>query len=335
MSSALVLSLLESMYKLSIIDSDLNYELADKRLFLNPESRVNEEVLLALWDFIDKNARVSNYGVLLGESIEPSTKGLLTSLLTQCESLGDALDTFNKYQDWINPSEIWGVNYTADYFEVTLSVDPSKGYPSSAIAKSLTSFLYWVRKLCNFNVMPLSATFSFDQPDHPDQFSATFGDDLTFFNNTNSLKFDNAHLNRKFKTSNPYIKSVLIKKITNEKNDYILNGKNDRPINKEVIYNLIEHNLKNNKANINTISSDLSISRQTLHRYLKNEGTSFKQILNDVRKDKSLRLLSNQNLTTTMVSEKLGYNEISSFYSAFKAWHGFTISDYKKTLSIE
>jgi AraC-like DNA-binding protein len=218
---------------------------------------------------------------------------------------------------------------------VTLSVDPSKGYPSSAIAKSLTSFLYWVRKLCNFNVMPLSATFSFDQPDHPDQFSATFGDDLTFFNNTNSLKFDNAHLNRKFKTSNPYIKSVLIKKITNEKNDYILNGKNDKPINKEVIYNLIEHNLKNNKANINTISSDLSISRQTLHRYLKNEGTSFKQILNDVRKDKSLRLLSNQNLTTTMVSEKLGYNEISSFYSAFKAWHGFTISDYKKTLSIE
>jgi AraC-like DNA-binding protein len=196
----------------------------------------------------------------------------------------------------------------------------------------LTNFIHLSRKLCDFQLVPISSTFSFEKPDYHILFDATFGNNLTFCGNKNALKFDISFLDINLKTYNPYIKSLLIKKIIKKKNSHIKKMQKEKIINKSVIYDLISLNLKDRNANINTISSSLSISRQTLHRHLKQEHTSFKKILSEVRMNKSLELLSDQSLTTTKVSEILGYNEVSSFYSAFKIWHGFTVSEFKKTM---
>lgn len=63
-------------------------------------------------------------------------------------------------------------------------------------------------------------------------------------------------------------------------------------------------------------------SERTLKRRLKQEGTSFRQLLNAVRQAKAERLIAAGRMTMTEIAAELGYSDLSSFSQAFKRWNG-------------
>lgn len=81
---------------------------------------------------------------------------------------------------------------------------------------------------------------------------------------------------------------------------------------------------------IDSLSSDMGISRRTLQRRLNAQGSSFKQILQDVREELSLRYLDDPRLAITEIALLLGYSDQASFSNAFKAWRGYAPSEYRQ-----
>jgi len=77
------------------------------------------------------------------------------------------------------------------------------------------------------------------------------------------------------------------------------------------------------------IASQLHMSYRTLRRHLREEGTSFKEIHNDVRMGMAAEYLRQTELTTQEITVLLGYSEASNFHRAFKAWHGKTPGEYR------
>ena len=64
---------------------------------------------------------------------------------------------------------------------------------------------------------------------------------------------------------------------------------------------------------------------------LKEEGATFQQLLDEIRKDLALKHLKEDILSTTDISYLLGYSEPSVFFRSFKKWTGQTPNFYRKS----
>ncbi|MDX1735584.1 MAG: AraC family transcriptional regulator [Halioglobus sp.] len=83
---------------------------------------------------------------------------------------------------------------------------------------------------------------------------------------------------------------------------------------------------------LNDIATDLDIHPQTLRRRLSAEGTTFKDIKNQVRRDTALHFLGKQGLSIEEIAHRAGFSESSAFIRAFKGWTGVTPYSYRKGL---
>jgi AraC-like DNA-binding protein len=83
---------------------------------------------------------------------------------------------------------------------------------------------------------------------------------------------------------------------------------------------------------LNDVACSLDIHPQTLRRRLSAEGTSFKDIKNQLRRDTSLHFLGKQGLSIEEIAHRAGFSESSAFIRAFKGWTGVTPYTYRKGL---
>lgn len=73
---------------------------------------------------------------------------------------------------------------------------------------------------------------------------------------------------------------------------------------------------------LGTMAKQLYVSERTLKRRLQAEGTSFRQILAEVRSQLAQDLLAEGALSVNEIAARLGFGDASSFSQAFKRWHG-------------
>lgn len=72
------------------------------------------------------------------------------------------------------------------------------------------------------------------------------------------------------------------------------------------------------------VASALGMAERTLRRRLAADGTSFQQVLDDVRVSLARQLLGTGSLGVAQVAQRLGYAEAASFIRAHRRWHGTT-----------
>jgi AraC-like DNA-binding protein len=74
----------------------------------------------------------------------------------------------------------------------------------------------------------------------------------------------------------------------------------------------------------------LGLSERTLRRRLDEEGTSFRERLDHVRRARALEMLGHQDVQT--VARQLGFVDARSFQRAFRRWTRMTPHEYKRSL---
>lgn len=74
----------------------------------------------------------------------------------------------------------------------------------------------------------------------------------------------------------------------------------------------------------------LNLPERTLRHQLQQLGTSYKQIREDIIKDKALGLMQYKEYSIEMIAELLGYSEPAAFNHAFKRWFGQSPRQYIK-----
>ena len=76
-------------------------------------------------------------------------------------------------------------------------------------------------------------------------------------------------------------------------------------------------------------AAHLHISPQTLRRHLREEGSSFQELKDELRRDIAIYHLSRADLSLQQIAEQLGFSEPSAFHRAFKKWTGLTPGAYR------
>ncbi|UTW12701.1 AraC family transcriptional regulator [Marinobacterium rhizophilum] len=74
----------------------------------------------------------------------------------------------------------------------------------------------------------------------------------------------------------------------------------------------------------------LHMTTRTLRRKLTDEGTSFQDIKDGLRRDTAIHLLSQPSRPVSSIARELGFSEPSAFTRAFRHWTGVSPSSYRK-----
>jgi AraC-like DNA-binding protein len=79
-----------------------------------------------------------------------------------------------------------------------------------------------------------------------------------------------------------------------------------------------------------TIARALGLGQRTLQRRLAEAGVGFGDLLDETRRTLADGYLANHDLSLSEIAYLLGYGEQSSFFRAFRRWHGTTPAAYRQ-----
>jgi AraC-like DNA-binding protein len=72
------------------------------------------------------------------------------------------------------------------------------------------------------------------------------------------------------------------------------------------------------------------MSVRTLNRGLAAEGTTYREVLEQIRRELASRHLANAQSSIGEVAFLLGFSELSAFHRAFKRWTGQTPAEFRR-----
>jgi AraC-like DNA-binding protein len=82
--------------------------------------------------------------------------------------------------------------------------------------------------------------------------------------------------------------------------------------------------LVDGRSSAEQVAKLLFLHRRTLSRHLRSQGTTFRQVLDEMRFEAARQLLENTRVPLTEIAASLGYSESSAFSRAFRRWTGAT-----------
>lgn len=97
----------------------------------------------------------------------------------------------------------------------------------------------------------------------------------------------------------------------------------------DVLTGFILKKLPQKVPTIVEVAQHLGISQRTLQRKINERGSTFKKLIEDVRKEYAFIYLLQSNYKLSYIAQVLGYSEQSVFQRAFKRWTGLTPGEYR------
>jgi len=156
--------------------------------------------------------------------------------------------------------------------------------------------------------------FRFARPAYARRFEEYFNGPVAFRQPENEIVIDAAIADRPLPQAHEHTA-----RLCEEQCRALLDRRRSRlPASELVRYHLVRPGAP---TTIGAVARSMGVAPRTLHRRLAAEGTSFRQLLAEVRHMLAEELLA-QRLSVGEVAERLGYAEPASFIHAFKRWTG-------------
>jgi len=166
--------------------------------------------------------------------------------------------------------------------------------------------------------------FMHEKPDNIAEHERIFGCPVEFSASSNRIYFSPDILKLKPSLANAELNTNL--KIIVENKLSGIEEKTNLSKTKLTIYEL----LGNTNVTLEVVADRLCIEPTKLKYQLISQGTSFTNLLNERRSKSAIYLLTKTHNSIDSIVQSLGFSETSSFYRAFKRWHGITPIQYRE-----
>jgi AraC-like DNA-binding protein len=97
----------------------------------------------------------------------------------------------------------------------------------------------------------------------------------------------------------------------------------------ERIRAFIERHLADGEPTAESAAKQLAMSGRSLRRSLRGEGTTFRELVEGVRRARAHALLDQPHITASETAYLLGFSDLTAFSRAFKRWTGKSPREYR------
>jgi AraC-like DNA-binding protein len=296
----------------------------------DPDGRVLVRQVQALWRETVVATGDPNIALKLGEIVNPVSIGVLAYVMMHSPTLGRAFDKLCQYQDIVcegirTTGRITSSAEAGNQFVLSLHITSADIiYPQYALNSELSIYLSAMRALTGHPIAAREVHFSYPRPVDTREHERVFAPArLTFDAPETAMVLDAALLDLPVLNANPSL-SVLFEKHATD----ILTKLKALSLSSRVKSEIVTM-MKGEEPTLAAVADRLAMGVRTLQLHLKEEGTTYQQLLDDVRKELAVSHLREPNLSTTDIAYLLGFAEPSVFFRSFKKWTGQTPGAYR------
>lgn len=324
-----VISVLKKKTGISINEMLKEVCLDENTLKRNKE--IKSYKLSAIFRYCMEKTNNQNLSLDLGASISYQSLGILGYLLLNTKNLKEMIEKFNTYQKLISNHLKFNFFDEGEYYKFAIYINENKyiPVPSFHAEVHLTAILTILTQILGQKVIPEKTFFSYSKQNESDVFYSIFGENIFYKQEENAIFFDKKELDIPVENAD----HAMLAFFENQAESLLSEIQNSTTFNK--VEKEILKNIGDKEITIDLIASNLGLSIRTLQNYLKSESKTFSLALSNIREKLSKHYLINTDLDNHTIAILLGYSEISSFYKAFKKWHGKTPKELKDDRKIK
>jgi AraC-like DNA-binding protein len=300
----------------------------DPAALADPDNRIPYAQVVEMYEQAARLTGDDAFGLHLGERISPKVFDVLSYVLLNSTTLGEALRRVVRYHPIWNDGaeyalEIEGASARLRYNY--LGVDGARSRHDCEM--TLAVMLRAGRLSTGLEWTPSEVSFQHAEPADTSEHRRIFRCPLRFSRPFNEIMFDAALLDLAVVEADPVLCEVLERHA-----EELLTRFPRRGGVAEEVRRLLFDALRGGDPGLDSVARRLGLSARTLQRKLKEEGTSHQELLEEMRRDLSERYLREPHMAICEVAYLLGFSEPSAFHRAFRRWTGTTPARFRQTL---
>lgn len=251
---------------------------------------------------------------------------LLDYVIESAPTLGECLQSGATYAALLNTTLRVTLVPQGDWTELRFESLPGRPRRRAVIEYSLATTVFAGHQFHGAKVSPPRIRLSQAKPPNAAQYGDLLGSEVEFGAPYDALVIPTMVLARPLPTGDSTLHAILCD-VARERMQGLRGGRSVAGRVAECIENSMAQ-----ATSLKTIARKLGVSPATLRRRLEEEATTFKDLVEGVRREVSGRLLATSSLSVEEISERLGFAQSPAFHRAFRRWYGKTPVEYRRSL---
>lgn len=182
-----------------------------------------------------------------------------------------------------------------------------------------------VEELCGQDAKPLKLLLDYAKPEYHERYEEIFCCPVMFNQPALEIHYPISYLDLDVAGYDPQVAGTL-KSLTNDLELKLLAHDN---VTQDV--RLMLRLRQSRFPSLEEVASNLAMSSRTLRRKLREQGTSFQELLDAERDLIAQDLLTNTTMDMQKIAEYCGFSDAHNFSQAFKRWQGVSPRDFRKS----
>lgn len=281
-----------------------------------------------IYTLAEAKSQQSNLAARAGSQQDVATLlGVIGFVMQQCKTVGEALKELKHYFSY----QIRGAYLQIDVIDAEVVfeffVQDSYQLPSTRHSTefALAASISIMRSFCGEQWKPRFTLFTHSESSGSSDLEQYFYSPVYFNQEKSAIIFSAQDLYRPITSANPGLNRILHGYLGMLAEEY----SDDQSLQVE---KLIRQALSSGGCDADKVAAFMGVSRRTLHRILKQEGTTFTQLLDEVRQDMATKLLKQNQVSVAIIADILCYSDASAFSRAFKRWFDVTPQQFRNSL---
>lgn len=294
-------------------------------LFANPNARVTQEQFVKMYEAVS----LTTGDEMLGLWSRPIRSGALKYLalsLQDASSLLVAMYRFTRFWNLLLDDYQLQLSRQAD--AVTISLNPlNPAHIATPFGHELmVKLTHGVASWLGARQLPiLRMGFGFDRPDKFHEYAHLFPGPVTFNEPATSISFEEAVLRQPFHRT----RQEIVGFVRRAPDDWIFVTFDHGSTAQQVRHFLVKRPALS--GNLEAAARHLNQSTRSLSRRLMAEGTSFRDLKEELRRDMAIEHLVKGRDSIDQIAAAVGFENTPAFHRAFRAWTGSTPRRYTQS----
>ncbi len=300
----------------------------DPSVLEDPEARLPVARFEVLLQEVEKRSDDPNLGLTIGRALARNHPGgnILLGMMANCPTLGAALEKFFLYHDVMADAIQPRMNVEGDQARLFWEVRATGLHVPRPVAEALLSvFVHALGLLTEGAFRPLEVRFTHARPSDVREHEKTFGGAVLFDSPRSELVMERSWLSAPIHLANPGICEAL----EQFAHQMLVRLHASAEWTDRVMERIGRNLVKGKDVGLASMARDLGLGARSLQNRLRDEGTSYKAILNSVRREMAMRCLRESNDPICDIAFLLGFSDQSAFNHAFRRWTGHTPKAYR------